>query len=198
VRGALGVCSKLAQTTAEGFTLNLYERFLKHERFSKSKGSVTDFTLAHYAGKVGPARPLAPLEIRIHVHAFTGSFWSSPRSNNCCALPIVPGPCVACRVFCCAQVKYLTDEFIAKNMDAVVPEHEELLKKSSNAFIAAMFPEAAEATAAKGPKFNSIGKSFKVCLAPECRWSTKEPPEKQHSPQGNYWCNTSLCVSEVP
>lgn len=62
------------------------------------------------------------------------------------------------------QVKYLTDEFIAKNMDAVVPEHEELLKKSSNEFIAAMFPDNPEAAGAptKGPKFTSIGKSFKV------------------------------------
>lgn len=65
-RCCLSWCSKLAQTTAEGFTLNLYERFLKHERFSKSKGSVTDFTLAHYAGKVCATPSLSPLALRGH------------------------------------------------------------------------------------------------------------------------------------
>ncbi|CAI5509495.1 unnamed protein product, partial [Closterium sp. Naga37s-1] len=109
---------RLAQSTAEGFTLSLYDAFLRHDRFSKSKGSITDFTLEHYAG----------------------------------------------------QVKYSTAEFISKNMDAVVSEHEVLLQKSADPFVAALFPptppddKAGKATS----KFASLARSFKV--------STSHPP----------------------
>ncbi|GJP48240.1 hypothetical protein CLOM_g7505, partial [Closterium sp. NIES-68] len=109
---------RLAQSTAEGLTLSLYDAFLKHERFSKSKGSVTDFTLEHYAGRV----------------------------------------------------KYSTGEFISKNMDAVVAEHEALLHKSTDPFVAALFPPAAPAPAddkagKAASKFASLGRSFKQQLA---------------------------------
>ncbi|CAI5520240.1 unnamed protein product [Closterium sp. Naga37s-1] len=60
------------------------------------------------------------------------------------------------------QVKYLTDEFLVKNMDAVVPEHEELLGHSDHAYIAQLFPLDAEASKAA---FNSLGKRFKEQLA---------------------------------
>ncbi|CAI5519231.1 unnamed protein product [Closterium sp. Naga37s-1] len=106
---------RLAQSTAEGFTLSLYDAFLRHDRFSKSKGSVTDFTMEHYAG----------------------------------------------------QVKYSTAEFISKNMDAVVSEHEVLLQKSTDPFVAALFPpappddKAGKATS----KFASLARSFKQQLA---------------------------------
>ncbi|CAI7925744.1 unnamed protein product [Closterium sp. NIES-54] len=106
---------RLAQSTAEGFTLSLYDAFLRHDRFSKSKGSITDFTLEHYAG----------------------------------------------------QVKYSTAEFISKNMDAVVSEHEVLLQKSADPFVAALFPptppddKAGKATS----KFASLARSFKQQLA---------------------------------
>ncbi|CAI5502052.1 unnamed protein product, partial [Closterium sp. Naga37s-1] len=106
---------RLAQSTAEGFTLSLYDAFLRHDRFSKSKGSVTDFTMEHYAG----------------------------------------------------QVKYSTLEFISKNMDAVVSEHEVLLQKSADPFVAALFPpappddKAGKATS----KFASLARSFKQQLA---------------------------------
>ncbi|GJP44698.1 hypothetical protein CLOM_g4059 [Closterium sp. NIES-68] len=60
------------------------------------------------------------------------------------------------------QVKYLTDEFLVKNMDAVVPEHEALLGNSAHAYIAQLFPQDAEASKAA---FNSLGKRFKEQLA---------------------------------
>ncbi|CAI7776124.1 unnamed protein product [Closterium sp. NIES-54] len=97
--------------------MSLYDAFLKHERFTKSKGSVTDFTLEHYAGRV----------------------------------------------------KYSTTDFISKNLDAVVSEHEALLQKSTDPFVAALFPIAPEEVKEGGgkggkatTKFASLGKSFKV------------------------------------
>ncbi|CAI7763928.1 unnamed protein product, partial [Closterium sp. NIES-54] len=111
---------KLAQSTPESFTMSLYDAFLKHERFTKSKGSVTDFTLEHYAGRV----------------------------------------------------KYSTTDFISKNLDAVVSEHEALLQKSTDPFVAALFPVAPEEVKEGGgkggkatTKFASLGKSFKLQLA---------------------------------
>ncbi|CAI7889966.1 unnamed protein product [Closterium sp. NIES-53] len=100
--------------------MSLYDAFLKHERFTKSKGSVTDFTLEHYAGRV----------------------------------------------------KYSTTDFISKNLDAVVSEHEALLQKSTDPFVAALFPVAPEEVKEGGgkggkatTKFASLGKSFKLQLA---------------------------------
>ncbi|CAI5530892.1 unnamed protein product [Closterium sp. Naga37s-1] len=111
---------KLAQSTPESFTMSLYDAFLKHERFTKSKGSVTDFTLEHYAGRV----------------------------------------------------KYSTTDFISKNLDAVASEHEALLQKSTDPFVAALFPVAPEEVKEGGgkggkatTKFASLGKSFKLQLA---------------------------------
>ncbi|GLC68235.1 hypothetical protein PLESTF_000665000 [Pleodorina starrii] len=76
-------------------------------------------------------------------------------------------------------VKYDTANFIDKNKDFVVPEHQALLGSSSQPFIAALFTEmdaAGDANgaaapppgrrgAAKGVKFNSVGSQFKKQLA---------------------------------
>ena len=73
------------------------------------------------------------------------------------------------------QVKYLTDEFLTKNMDAVVPEHSDLLAASSQPFVVTLFPPDMPSTPGSvaptpsprfGPTsastFASIGRRFKV------------------------------------
>ncbi|KAG2451764.1 hypothetical protein HYH02_003543 [Chlamydomonas schloesseri] len=74
-------------------------------------------------------------------------------------------------------VKYDTANFLDKNKDFVVPEHQALLCGSSQPFTAQLFAEAAAEAdsappppgrrggAAKGTKFNSVGSQFKKQLA---------------------------------
>ncbi|KXZ52496.1 MYO1A protein [Gonium pectorale] len=75
-------------------------------------------------------------------------------------------------------VKYDTANFIDKNKDFVVPEHQALLGGSAQPFMAALFTEPDSAAdvgpagaapgrrgAAKGVKFNSVGSQFKKQLA---------------------------------
>jgi myosin-5 len=61
------------------------------------------------------------------------------------------------------EVTYQTQNFLAKNRDFVVAEHQGLLAASSCAFVAALFPAAAggAAAAAAGYKFSSVGAQFK-------------------------------------
>lgn len=59
------------------------------------------------------------------------------------------------------QVLYQSDQFLDKNKDYVVPEHQDLLGASKCSFVAGLFPPLPEETA-KSSKFSSIGSRFKV------------------------------------
>jgi len=59
------------------------------------------------------------------------------------------------------QVLYQSDQFLDKNKDYVVAEHQELLSASKCSFISGLFPPPPEETS-KSSKFSSIGARFKV------------------------------------
>jgi len=59
------------------------------------------------------------------------------------------------------QVQYRSDQFLDKNKDYVVPEHQDLLGASKCPFVAGLFPPLPEETS-KSSKFSSIGSRFKV------------------------------------
>lgn len=59
------------------------------------------------------------------------------------------------------QVLYQSDQFLDKNKDYVVPEHQDLLGASKCTFVAGLFPPLPEESA-KSSKFSSIGSRFKV------------------------------------
>ena len=56
---------------------------------------------------------------------------------------------------------YLADQFLDKNKDYVVAEHQDLLTASKCPFAAGLFPPLAEESS-KSSKFSSIGSRFKV------------------------------------
>lgn len=58
---------------------------------------------------------------------------------------------------------YQSDQFLDKNKDYVVPEHQDLLSASNCPFVAGLFPPLPEETS-KSSKFSSIGSRFKVVL----------------------------------
>lgn len=60
------------------------------------------------------------------------------------------------------QVTYQADQFLDKNKDYVVAEHQALLNASKCPFVANLFPPLPEETS-KQSKFSSIGTRFKVC-----------------------------------
>ncbi|KAF7107723.1 hypothetical protein CFC21_108313 [Triticum aestivum] len=61
------------------------------------------------------------------------------------------------------EVLYQSDQFLDKNKDYVVAEHQELLSASRCSFIAGLFPPPPEETS-KSSKFSSIGARFKQQL----------------------------------
>ncbi|CAL8166745.1 unnamed protein product [Prunus armeniaca] len=61
------------------------------------------------------------------------------------------------------EVLYQSDQFLDKNKDYVVPEHQDLLGASKCSFVAGLFPPLPEETA-KSSKFSSIGSRFKLQL----------------------------------
>lgn len=61
------------------------------------------------------------------------------------------------------DVTYLADQFLDKNKDYVVAEHQDLLTASKCPFVANLFPALPEETS-KQSKFSSIGTRFKVRL----------------------------------
>lgn len=61
------------------------------------------------------------------------------------------------------EVQYQSDQFLDKNKDYVVPEHQDLLSASKCSFVGALFPPIAEETT-KSSKFSSIGSRFKLQL----------------------------------
>ncbi|KAE8684196.1 myosin-J heavy chain-like isoform X2 [Hibiscus syriacus] len=58
------------------------------------------------------------------------------------------------------DVQYQSDQFLDKNKDYVVPEHQDLLSASKCSFVAGLFPPLPEGTS-KSSKFSSIGSRFK-------------------------------------
>ncbi|PIN04045.1 Myosin ATPase [Handroanthus impetiginosus] len=65
------------------------------------------------------------------------------------------------------EVQYQSDQFLDKNKDYVVAEHQDLLSASKCAFVAALFPPLPEETTKssnKSSKFSSIGSRFKLQL----------------------------------
>ncbi|KAL9248001.1 hypothetical protein vseg_021368 [Gypsophila vaccaria] len=65
------------------------------------------------------------------------------------------------------EVLYQSDQFLDKNKDYVVPEHQDLLTSSKCSFVAGLFPPVPEETTKssnKSSKFSSIGSRFKVQL----------------------------------
>ncbi|KAI7982475.1 Myosin-11 [Camellia lanceoleosa] len=103
------------KSTHETFSQKLYQTFKLHKRFIKPKLSLTDFTIAHYAG----------------------------------------------------EVVYQSDQFLDKNKDYLVPEHQDLLCSSKCSFVAGLFPPLPRETtksSSKTSKFSSIGSRFKLQL----------------------------------
>ncbi|KAJ0734844.1 putative myosin ATPase [Helianthus annuus] len=61
------------------------------------------------------------------------------------------------------EVHYQSDQFLDKNKDYIVPEHQDLLSASKCSFVAGLFPPLHQ-DATKHSKFSSIGSRFKVQL----------------------------------
>ncbi|XP_059431718.1 myosin-16 [Corylus avellana] len=61
------------------------------------------------------------------------------------------------------EVQYQSDQFLDKNKDYVVVEHQNLLSSSSCSFVAGLFPSLSDEMA-KSSKFSSIGARFKLQL----------------------------------
>ncbi|KAI7749714.1 hypothetical protein M8C21_022110 [Ambrosia artemisiifolia] len=61
------------------------------------------------------------------------------------------------------EVHYQCDQFLDKNKDYIVPEHQDLLSASKCSFVAGLFPPLRQ-DATKSSKFSSIGTRFKVQL----------------------------------
>lgn len=125
-------------------------------RFSKPKLARTDFTIDHYAGA---ADAVALTAVAINSLSVFDCF------QLCCAVA--------------GAVTYKTDNFLDKNRDFVVAEHQALLSASSQAFVHVLFPSEAESGSASGGramqsyKFSSVGSRFKkqvriaTCHGPE-------------------------------
>ncbi|KAH0664455.1 hypothetical protein KY285_029466 [Solanum tuberosum] len=65
------------------------------------------------------------------------------------------------------EVQYQSDQFLDKNKDYVVPEHQDLLSASKCPFVVGLFPPVAEEStksSSKSSKFSSIGSRFKLQL----------------------------------
>ncbi|CAH9093710.1 unnamed protein product [Cuscuta europaea] len=64
------------------------------------------------------------------------------------------------------EVLYQSDQFLDKNKDYVVPEHQDLLSGSRCSFVAGLFPPIPDETnkSSKSSKFSSIGSRFKLQL----------------------------------
>lgn len=83
--------------------------------------------------------------------------------------PLTPSACLNPPHQSTGEVTYRTDNFLSKNRDFVVAEHQALLGASTQAFVCALFPPADAADSAAGGrggalssyKFSSVGSRFK-------------------------------------
>lgn len=130
------------KSTHETFAQKLYQTFKDHKRFIKPKLARSDFTIVHYAGEV----------ILVPVLFCRFSFFIIGVSIELFLF-----------LFTYFQVQYQSDQFLDKNKDYVVPEHQDLLSSSKCSFVAGLFPPLTEESA-KSSKFSSIGSRFKVSL----------------------------------
>ncbi|KAG8390828.1 hypothetical protein BUALT_Bualt01G0124100 [Buddleja alternifolia] len=126
------------KSTHETFSNKLYQTFKNNKRFVKPKLSRTDFTILHYAGEA------CNTEL-----SFNAGCSLSKQTSNL--------------MFNKFQVQYQSDQFLDKNKDYVVPEHQDLLGASKCSFVAGLFPPIPEETS-KSSKFSSIGSRFKLQL----------------------------------
>lgn len=140
-------CSMFPKSTHETFAQKMYQTYKSHKRFSKPKLSRTDFTINHYAGDVCISIPEIFLSFLFH---------------NLLIFLLLP-----------KQVTYQADQFLDKNKDYVVAEHQALLTESKCSFVASLFPPLPEETS-KQSKFSSIGTRFKVGVISESWQSTWE------------------------
>ncbi|OVA04497.1 IQ motif [Macleaya cordata] len=62
------------------------------------------------------------------------------------------------------EVTYQADQFLDKNKDYVVAEHQDLLTSSRCTFVAGLFPSLPDESSSKSSKFSSIGSRFKLQL----------------------------------
>ena len=60
-----------------------------------------------------------------------------------------------------AKVTYQANQFLDKNKDYVIAEHQDLLTASKCSFVRGLFPQLQEESS-KSSKFSSIGSRFKV------------------------------------
>ncbi|KAF9605794.1 hypothetical protein IFM89_018521 [Coptis chinensis] len=125
------------KSTHETFCQKLYQTFKVHKRFVKPKLSQSNFSIAHYAG-----------EVSLIVHSIQ--------------YLIVQITCIVSIYAPQFQVLYQADQFLDKNKDYVVPEHQDLLSVSKCSFVAGLFPQLPDETT-KSSKFSSIGSRFKAC-----------------------------------
>lgn len=66
---------------------------------------------------------------------------------------------ISCGI-CPFQVQYQSDQFLDKNKDYVIAEHQDLLGASKCPFVVGLFPKLEETS--KSSKFSSIGSRVKV------------------------------------
>lgn len=123
----------------ETFSQKLYQTFKDHRRFIKPKLTRSDFTVVHYAGEVS----LIIYSAVLFNFLCVGCCWS------------------IFTLWTSFQVQYQSDQFLDKNKDYVVAEHQNLLSSSSCSFVAGLFPSLSD-EGAKSSKFSSIGSRFKV------------------------------------
>lgn len=129
-------CSMFPKSTHETFAQKMYQTYKAHKRFSKPKLARTAFTINHYAGDVSN---------------YSVTVWNLTSTRN----RFLTGSSIK-------QVTYQADQFLDKNKDYVVAEHQALLNSSRCPFVANLFPPLPEETS-KQSKFSSIGTRFKVC-----------------------------------
>lgn len=128
--------SMFPKSTHETFSNKLYQTFKNNKRFIKPKLSRSDFTIDHYAG-----------EVKLNIIGNTS--WEKQ-----IYILIFLNPDIF-------QVLYQSNQFLDKNKDYVVPEHQDLLGASKCYFVAGLFPPLPEETS-KSSKFSSISARFKV------------------------------------
>lgn len=129
------------KSTPETFASKLYQTYKSHKRITKPKLSRKDFIVTHYAGEV------------YSFVLFQLYFL------------LLPPPLSFLKFHChVTQVLYQPDQFLEKNKDYVVPEHQDMLSASKCPFVAGLFPPVLGETpkSSKNAKFSSIGSRFKV------------------------------------
>lgn len=141
--------SSCRQATHEDFANKLYgaPSVSDSKRFSKPKLSRTDFTIDHYAGAWQAAAAWAM--VLVGSQATPAAFRWQRAAVPC----LLHSRLDMARLFCtvpAGAVTYRTDNFLAKNRDFVVAEHQALLGASDQDFVRQLFPPDADGPADGG------------------------------------------------